>query len=205
MPTSSANDLQFVTDILDQLEEQYSIDTTQIWAAGKSDGGGFCNTLACDSTLSTRIAAFAPVSGAFYVIEPGTCVPTTVPIPCQPGRPKIPIIEFHGFNDGTIPYAGGRRDPKENGCLPAIPYWTQQWALRDGLAATNITTNLTSDTLVYTFGEGSEEGLVTQVTDFNSTFKHDWPSTVPVGDLELASFNATPIIIEFFKTNPLLS
>jgi hypothetical protein len=60
---------------------------------------------------------------------------------------------------------------------------------------------LTSDTLVYTFGEGSENGLVTQVTGFK--LGHDWPSNVQVGNPELASFNATPIIIDFFMRNPL--
>ncbi|TVY12862.1 hypothetical protein LARI1_G009410, partial [Lachnellula arida] len=71
------------------------------------------------------------------------------------------------------------------------------WAARDGLASTNVTSDLTADTKVYSFGTGDDEGLVTQVTD--SKLAHDWPSTVPVGDKETASFNATPIIIEFFQ------
>jgi len=118
-----------------------------------------------------------------------------VPRPAQDS-----IIEFHGYLDTTIPYGGGER---KGACLPAIPYWAQEWALRDGLAVTNVTTNLTSDTLVYTFGEGSENGLVTQVTDFK--LGHDWPSTVDVGNLELAGFNATSIILDFFMRNPLVA
>lgn len=165
-----------------------------------SDGGGFCNILACDPTLSTRIAAFAPVSGAFYINESSStsCSPNSITIPCNPGRSKIPIIEFHGSEDSTIPYGGGARN---GACLPSIPHWAQEWALRDGLDATNVTTNLTSDTLVYTFGGGSESGLVTLVTDFS--LGHDWPSSVQVGNPDLASFNATPVIIEFFVRNPL--
>jgi poly(3-hydroxybutyrate) depolymerase len=184
--------------MVNQLEQEYNIDPARIWATGMSDGGGFCNTLACDPTLSARIAAFAPVSGAFYINESSSCSPNTITIPCNPGRPKIPILEFHGYFDTTILYVGEARN---GACLPSIPYWAQEWALRDGLAATNVTTNLTSDTLVYTFGEGSENGLVTQVTDFK--LAHDWPSSVQVGNPELASFNATPIIIDFFMRNPL--
>ena len=80
--------------------------------------------------------------------------------------------------------------------------------MRDGLSATNTTSNLTSDTLMYTFGDGEETGLVTQYTDFNTSFHHDWPSTVLAvvvggGDKDVASFNATPIIIDFFLKNPL--
>jgi poly(3-hydroxybutyrate) depolymerase len=105
-------------------------------------------------------------------------------IPCNPGRPKIPITEVHGYYDTTIPYGDGAR----NGAyLPSIPYWAQGWALRDGLAATDVTTNLTSDTLVYTSGKRSENGLVTQAIHFK--LGHDWPSIVQVGNRELASFH----------------
>jgi poly(3-hydroxybutyrate) depolymerase len=194
--------------MLTEFSSLYALDTNRIWAAGKSDGGGFCNVLACNSTLSTQIAAFAPVSGAFYVPGPtgNTCDPDSVPISCSPGRAKIPIIEFHAFHDNTIDYDGS--STRDNSCLPTIPHWTQQWALRDGLSATNVSSNLTSDTLKYTFGTGEETGLVTQYTDFNASFHHDWPSTVldvvlEGGDKDVASFNATPIIMKFFQDNPL--
>ena len=134
----------------------------------------------------------------FYVEETGTCYLEDVAIPCNPGRAKIPVTKFHGYKDGTIAYGGGSR---KGACLPTIPHWTQKWALRDGLSATNVTTNLTSDTLVYTFGTGKETGLVIQVTDFN--IAHDWESTVPVWDPQLASFNAMSIIMGFFKKNSL--
>ena len=185
--------------MINQLEELYVIDPSRIYASGKSDGGGFTNTLACDYSLSRRIAAFAPVSGAYYINDVDTCYPAKVTIPCNPGRPKIPIIEFHGYKDHTIYYDGS--NTRKNSCLPTIPHWTQEWAAKDGLSTTNVTTNLTSDTVVYTFGTGEEAGLVTQVTDFN--LGHDWPSLVDVGDPQTASFNATPIIMDFFERHPL--
>jgi hypothetical protein len=46
-----------------------------------------------------------------------------------------------------------------------------------------VISNLTSDTIVYTFGIGTETKLMMQVTDFN--LAHDWPSTVSVGILKL--------------------
>lgn len=112
------------------------------------------------------------------------------------------MLEFHGLKDKTVSYAGN--SSRKNACLPAIPHWAQAWAARDELAnpTVNVTSNLTADTQVYTFGTGADEGLVVQVTD--SKLAHDWPSTVPVGDKETASFNATPIIIEFFQKYPLL-
>ena len=59
------NDVEFTTDILDEVESLYCINPSRITVTGKSDGAGFNNLLACDSILSKRIAAFAPVSGAY--------------------------------------------------------------------------------------------------------------------------------------------
>ncbi|KAF7180047.1 hypothetical protein CNMCM7691_009213 [Aspergillus felis] len=94
------DDVGFTMTMLDHFEERYCIDSSRVYATGKSNGGGFTNLLACDATASTRIAAFAPVSGAFYQdVPPADCNPGTVPIECNPGRDVIPIIEFHGSAD----------------------------------------------------------------------------------------------------------
>ncbi|KAG0650389.1 Esterase A [Hyphodiscus hymeniophilus] len=201
-PDNGAHDVRFTNDMINQLESLYAIDPARIWASGKSDGGGFTNRLACDQALSQRIAAFAPVSGAFYVDDVAIpCDPDTVAISCDPGRPKIPILEFHGYKDHTIDYFGNKS--RKGACVPSIPHWAQEWAARDGLSIANATTELpaTNDTLIYTFGLGEDTGLVTQVTDLN--LGHDWPSLVDVGDAQTADFDATPIIMEFFKKHSL--
>ncbi|KAI9655735.1 MAG: hypothetical protein M1821_005170 [Bathelium mastoideum] len=66
--------------------------------------------------MSVQIAAFAPVAGAVYTNNTGTCYPytiepvNTIPQPlCSPGRSNLPIIEFHGTADPTINYLGGQR------------------------------------------------------------------------------------------------
>jgi poly(3-hydroxybutyrate) depolymerase len=88
---------------------------------------------------------------------------------------------------------------RKGACIPSIEHWSKDWALRNGLSSTNVTTNLTGtdDTLIYTFGSGDDEGLVQQYTDFD--LAHDWPSTVDVGDPQTADFDATPIIMKFFQ------
>ncbi|RDW77756.1 hypothetical protein BP6252_05809 [Coleophoma cylindrospora] len=195
-----ANDFQFTSDILDQLEQSYCIDRSRIWASGKSDGGGFCNQLACDPVLSKRIAAFAPVSGAFYV-NTSPCDANTVSLTCNPGRSNIPLLDIHGGNDTTISYNGGARKKQ---CLPAIPYFVHQWALRDQLSLDNRTTYITSDTRLYSYGDGNEAGLVSHILD--ESIGHDWPSTQPNADnthVGPASYNATPIILGFFKRHRL--
>jgi len=197
IPGSTANDTGFTHDILTSLSEDYCVDSTRIYATGKSDGAGFTNTLACDPTLSTMIAAFAPVSGAFYQ-STLPCNPTSTNIQCVPGREKVPFLEFHGGNDSTIDYFGGER---KDACLPAITYLIQSWVMRNGMSL-QFTTNLTAlDTVVFSYGTGSDTGLVTHVFDTN--IGHDWPSTMPNDDNteaghHVASFNASTAIMDFF-------
>ncbi|KAM3513224.1 hypothetical protein MY11210_003090 [Beauveria gryllotalpidicola] len=200
VPGDTANDVQFTHDILNYLETNYNVDTTRIYAAGKSDGGGFCNVLACDACASQRIAAFAPVSGAFYVDTLLPCDPDTVKLPCSPGRHSVAVIELHGGNDTTISYHGGERKGE---CLPAIPHFVRQWAVRNGLGLQNQTSKIADNTTLYTYGSGAEDaGLVTHV--FESDIGHDWPSTAPNQDNSrkghhVASYNATPMILDFFS------
>ncbi|OZJ01436.1 hypothetical protein BZG36_05698 [Bifiguratus adelaidae] len=75
-PSENVPDVQFTADIIDHLCDLYCIDRNRIWATGKSYGGVLCGTLACDPNRSKRIAAFAPVAGAFYV-KSSTCDPST--------------------------------------------------------------------------------------------------------------------------------
>ncbi|KAE8446240.1 hypothetical protein EG329_012465 [Mollisiaceae sp. DMI_Dod_QoI] len=205
VPKVKTNDIQFTADIIMSLSSRYNIDKSRIFATGKSDGGGFCNVLACDSVLSTQIAAFAPVSGAFYVKNDTRCDPIKIEIPCSPGRSNVPMLEFHGGDDNVIRYDG---EGKKKECLPSIPHWIRQWASRDGLGLKNESGALkgTNDTTVYEWGSGNEKALVKHV--FDASIKHDWPSTVNNSDNikcghQPASFNATPIIINFFKDHSL--
>lgn len=152
--------------------------------------------------LSKRIAAYAPVSGAYYV-NTLPCSPSAVEIPCSASRKDIPILAFHGGNDSTIAFLGGER---KNECLPAIPHFIQEWALRDGLGINNMSTPLAINTTAYSFGHGLQDGLVGLI--YESNIGHDWPSTKPNADNtvaghHVANYNATPIILKFFESHPL--
>jgi poly(3-hydroxybutyrate) depolymerase len=203
VPGVDSNDIQFTADILSQVQSEYCIDLLRIYASGKSDGAGFVNFLACDPELSTRIAAFAPVSGAYYV-DTLPCYPETVTLPCSPGRSFIPLLAFHGGNDTTIPYNGEERKGE---CLPAIPHFIQEWASREDLGTTNVTKPTAQDTVMYSYGSGLQSGQVGLY--YESNIGHDWPSTVPNADNQVkghhvANYNATPIILDFFTSHILL-
>ena len=204
VPGVTTNDVLFTEQLLDEVQSTYCVDLLRFGATGKSDGAGFVGAVAaCDPELSIRFAAVAPVSGAFYVAnKTSVCDPDTIPISCHPARP-VPMFEFHGGNDTVIAYDGGVR--KEE-CLPSIPHWITAWAVRDGLGAHNRSSHLAETTTLYTWGNGFTRGIVKQVTDL--AIGHDWPSTLPNSDNteaghHLASFNATPLILDFFRENPL--
>ncbi|KAI7773391.1 hypothetical protein LA080_011079 [Diaporthe eres] len=198
-PDSASDDLRFVSNILDETESTLCIDTSRTYATGKSQGGGMVGMLACDQNLSTRIAGFAPVSGAFYVMPEGDCEPDSVDLPCSAGRSDIPILEFHGGSDTVIPYYGDAG--KREACLPTIPHWVQTWAKRNDLGTSNKSTSITKAATWHRFGTGSSLGLVSHVYDGHNV-GHVWPATKQnardTGDSFTASFDATPMILEFF-------
>ncbi|KAB8239532.1 hypothetical protein ETB97_000757 [Aspergillus alliaceus] len=195
--SKGVDDISFTLEMLDSFQDQYCIDSTRVYAAGKSNGGGFTNLLACNATSSTKIAAFAPVSGAYYQdVSEEDCHPTTVPIKCNPGRTPIPIIEFHGTADKTIPYGGGGRRGE---CLPSVPHFVREWSKRLGYGLHNQTTKLyNGHVLEYQYASGDELGVVTHYRI--DGLGHAWPSVGPNSDNPNGTYlNATPIILDFFK------
>lgn len=85
------DDIGFVGAMLDELEEDFAVDTSRVFATGLSSGGFMAYRLACG--MSDRITAIAPVA-AVYDVE------------CQPRRP-VPIMHFHGTKDAYVLYKGG--------------------------------------------------------------------------------------------------
>ena len=190
---ASIDDVKFTLELLDQIEKDYCIDKSRIYAAGKSNGGGFTNLLACDAKATKRIAAFAPVSGAIY-LNADQKLPA-----CNPSRHPIPIMEFHGFKDSTIPYAGGI-NTRGNANSTDIVTYINEWAKRDGFKVNaNKTTHLCSGKKTVTRHSWDDV-----VVHYNYTnVYHDWMSSYPNGDTEKAltckEAEATSIILEWFK------
>ncbi|KAI1373331.1 carbohydrate esterase family 1 protein [Hypoxylon crocopeplum] len=198
-PDCKSNDIKFTSDVLDAVSGELCVDEKRVYATGKSQGGGFVGRLACDSGLSTRIAAFAPVSGAYYIKEidkESDCHPGTVEVPCNAGRSNTPIMAFHGGADHTIEYHG---DFRSNACLPDVSSWAWQWALRDDLSGTPVNNTIPKSDNGVAINYGG--GLVTLLYD-GDNIGHDWPSTKENEDndgLRLAAFNASTWIMEFFR------
>ncbi|KAI0911060.1 Alpha/Beta hydrolase protein [Ustulina deusta] len=199
------DDVAYVLQILDAMQSRFCVDAARVYATGKSQGGLMTNNLACDARSSARIAAFAPVSGAYYVNVTGPeCTPLTLESHCRPAREHVPVLAFHGGADITIPYGGG---PRAGECLPYIPHFVAAWAARNGLGDTpgyaRGLPHARDNATVYGYGAGNHQDLVQFVYSGNHV-DHQWPATIPNADsIQYASppatFNASAIIVDFFR------
>lgn len=93
---SMADDVGFVSALIDTLVQKYNFNARKVYACGMSNGGYLSYFLAC--RLPNKIAAVASVTGSM--------VPVVLPT-CEPGR-SIPVLEFHGTADDVVPYQGAQ-------------------------------------------------------------------------------------------------
>jgi polyhydroxybutyrate depolymerase len=91
----NVDDVTFISLLIDEMEKQYPIDTTRVFATGHSNGAIMSFRLAC--ALSDKIVAIAVQAGTLFVDS------------CQPSRP-VSILEIHGSADMNLPYDGGQGD-----------------------------------------------------------------------------------------------
>ena len=199
-----ANDLDFINDLLTHIEDKLCVDTSRVYTAGKSNGGGFTGIIACNATVGSRFAAFAAVSGAWYNTDDIPGVGSCKPAKREEG---YPFLEFHGTIDTTAPINGNNaKHPK----LPAIEV-LEGWAERNGCGpnakwAQNVTVFQNPLVKHAIWNCDGKDGIVQHYREGDNG--HCWPSTVPNDDYEkLAAqcplgkyvFNATEYIFDFFS------
>jgi polyhydroxybutyrate depolymerase len=197
-------DVRFVTALLAHLEATQCIDEARIYATGLSQGAFMTSTMAC--VMSTRFAAFAPVSGV------------QLSAPCPTARP-VPILAFHGTADPILHFNGGlgakvladdlHADPKPLPKLPkarlngpGYPANVKAWAAKDGCGSTPKDTKLSLHVIhrVYPCPPG-----VAVEFDIIIGGGHSWPGSAL--SAEIAPFvghttmeiNATATIWAFFR------
>ncbi|RMY93795.1 hypothetical protein D0861_01699 [Hortaea werneckii] len=203
---ANVDDIGFIKTLVAYLTSNYCVDTGRIFATGHSNGGGFCNVMACDPVLSVTFAAFAPASGAFYTGatsgNPETIEPVNTPTQpqCSPGRNNVPMLEFHGTSDGTINYYGG---PRNGRILPTLPHWATAWSVRQGYGITNYTSSdlpsLNPAMTVTKYEFGGDAGQLGIVTHYRlGGWTHNYPN---VDTTSSAPVNGPQIVMDFFYPN----
>jgi polyhydroxybutyrate depolymerase len=180
-------DVRFISDLIDELERQYNIDRTRIYANGLSNGGGMSILLGC--TLADRITAIGSVSGGYlYPLDE-----------CRPSRP-VPMIAFHGTADPIVPYLGG---PSRYFDLPfpAIPEWVSARAKLNGCGSSPEELPVSGEASGIRYS-GCDQGadVVFYMIDGGG---HSWPGGEPlpkwIAGPTTQDIDATRVMWEFFS------
>lgn len=185
---ASAPDVRFISDLIDKLQAEYTIDPRRIYANGLSNGGGMTFVLSC--TLADRIAAVGMVAGLYvYAWDQ-----------CTPARP-LPTVVFHGTADPIVPYSGGSGGPSRMN-FPVIPDWVTTLAQRNGCTAA------TSQRVVDDVGAVQYTGCAADVVFYTiDGGGHTWPGGQPLPELITGrttdSIDASRTMWDFFVQHPL--
>ncbi|HRK29013.1 MAG TPA: PHB depolymerase family esterase [Chitinophagales bacterium] len=91
---STADDVGFISALIDTMHATYGIDTASVFSCGFSAGGFMSHLLACE--LGNRIAAIAAVGGTMSDAAFNAC---------EPSRP-VPVLQIHGTADAVVSYNG---------------------------------------------------------------------------------------------------
>jgi len=172
--TPRADDVQYVSDVIDHIASRVCIDPARVYATGFSGGGRMSSLLGC--RLNHRIAAIAPVGGLRWF---GPCA----------GR-AVPVLTVHGLADFTNPYEGhGDRGAEWVESVPeALAGWASHNRCQPKLLQDKQPGPL--QTIRYTACTGDAEVRLLRIDGMG----HIWPRT---------EVDATVTIWQFFKAHPL--
>ncbi|OKH52227.1 hypothetical protein NIES2101_15485 [Calothrix sp. HK-06] len=184
--TNNIDDIAFVNNLINHLQQIRNIDTAKIYATGFSKGGILTQALAC--TMSDKFAAFASVAGSLpYIFEQQ----------CQPKSP-VSMLMINGTNDHAVLYQGDK--PNQKGALAAIPEVTDFWRYQNNCRDNKNYQNNSINT--YSYSNCSEGSEVVQLAIVNGG--HIWYGGAS-NDESINKFNqkiglnSTEEIWSFFK------
>lgn len=181
----AANDLLFISQLIDSLKATFNIDLNSVYSTGISNGSFMSNYLAC--TLSNKIAAIAGVAGTMF---------TNWNNSCNPARP-IPVMHIHGTADGTVPYNG-------NSTMIAVDTLIKTWCIKNNCnlaptlsAVPNISTTdgCTADRYVYSGGTNNSSVELYRINGGG----HTWPGATFITGVTNQDFSASIEIWRFFR------
>ena len=181
----TADDVGFLTALLNKIEHNHKIDPRRIYFCGFSAGAIMSYRMG--ASLGDRIAAIGIASGTVgFTLPNGQAA--TIP---QPVRP-LPVIAFHGKKDTHIHYDGGGLRANDLSVADSIKFWLNA----DNCNSTPQETTMQNGNLIRDGYHHCKEGVDVVLYSFlNGT--HEWP-TPQNSD----QFSATDAMWEFFVKHP---
>jgi polyhydroxybutyrate depolymerase len=178
-PARKADDVKFVSEVIDRASKEMSIDPNRTYVAGFSNGGMLAQEVA--SQNADKVAAVALV---------GTALSGKDKTPSNP----VSVIDIHGTSDPVVPYENWDNSLKLVKMQP-VSYTSDYWKQADGINGQgqySVKGNIVSQDSVNakTGVEVKQIGVIGGV--------HTWPGKTNV-DTADQSFDATDEIWNFFS------
>ncbi|MEM2888754.1 MAG: PHB depolymerase family esterase [Candidatus Bathyarchaeia archaeon] len=170
------DDVGFINELINSLEQRYLIDPKRIYVTGFSNGAMMSYLLGAE--LSDKIAAIAPVAGSIGVVTSGFI--ERIPEPTQP----ISVLVIHGTSDNSVRYEG-------DGFLSvaeSVSFWVQH---NGCVSVPHNETLFEGNVVISVYGGGMNGTEVVLYKLIN--VGHVWPNT-PI--------SATDVIWDFFENHP---
>jgi polyhydroxybutyrate depolymerase len=116
--SSTANDVQFIRNVVAHVKNAGNIDGSRVYATGLSNGGSMTHTLACEAA-----DLFAGAAAVSFGLSGGSTFSTIV-YNCRSTMTRgIPVIHFHGTSDSVVDYNDGVLDSL--GAPDSLEAWRQ--------------------------------------------------------------------------------
>ncbi|MCD6019641.1 MAG: hypothetical protein K0S53_2762 [Bacteroidetes bacterium] len=186
LSSTLVNDIAFLSALIDSLDLTYNINLNRVYSTGMSNGGYMSHTLACE--LSNRITAIASVTGSIFSTQYGAN--------CHPTRP-VPVMQIHGTNDPTVPYAGSSASMHVDS---VVRYWRKKNGCNPTAIFSNVPNTSTSDGCTaehYLYGNGMSGSTVELFKIIGGG--HTWPGFPFGGPGTNLDINASVEIWRFFN------
>lgn len=204
-------DVQFIGDLLDEVEQTLCVDERRVFVTGLSNGAFMTSALAC--AYADRIAAAAPVAGIREIEG------------CDPAR-RVPVVAFHGTDDGFVAFDGGFGEDaadlpapdgsgetlEESGAGrsaeegPSIPEITAAWADRNDCKAKPKRQEVAADVTLVRYRCPDDADVQLYRVEGGG---HSWPGSEFSRQIENVtgpttfSISANEVMWEFFERHPM--
>jgi poly(3-hydroxybutyrate) depolymerase len=120
-PNPSGSDMKFADAVVDQIEQNFCVDTNRIFATGWSYGASMSEQTACDRPLSGGTNGWGVRAIAIYSVA---YLSNTDNCKASSSKP-VAYYASHGTNDTVLPYSGGvsiaQTWAAADGCTAATP------------------------------------------------------------------------------------
>ncbi len=122
---TGVDDVAYLNAVVDDMEQNYNIDTKRVFFVGHSNGAFMSHRMACDS--AARIAAIVALAGDVWQDASK----------CNPSAP-VAVLQVHGDADTMVPYDG-------SGLMPSAKQSVATWAQKNGCTGDLTDTGMTLD------------------------------------------------------------